>query len=605
MKIINLIESMLLEATPQEIYNSYYKDIPYDVFSQIVFSDPNTSRSGEEIKKIGKYSKLLLTMYKRGNLKIEDLPKATEYLTYVYKHQLSLDVNKIKTLSDLYDVVKSYYTKDAKDLSTVLKALSPEDYKMVHQDDKWTIFVPLTEKGACYLGINTEWCTAWGPKSLNPNYRDRESRFSYHNQKGYLYIIINNSDFNQKYQFHFETNQYMDINDKRIDTGKFLDENISIRDYFFPSFTKPNLSESEIKEQIGKMQVLSSDSVTDLMDIILKKVAETNPLIKSISDLDEERINELIVDDNLVEPTDIYKNKINFTFDKLSSYLESTENTLSYYESDKYYSGDRIYDDASNWDDDYKRERLEVFFKEYYEENKQTLDSNYGIRDYEQFKSEFFEGFYEDSKIVDEYYDQYIRLNVGAYEDALQTAIDDIEKYISFSKSGYRGLQVVEVNVGYFMLFLANKNITSINGNLEDVLDDYILANDVQQEYEGIYDYNYTEVKYENLKDTIETYFENQFDDYEGVQECTKLRIQLSEIIKKLFGGKLRFENEHVIVQIDNNGKVDCEDGTVDIIYVNKDTNKQFQGAVKVENLPSYVTNYSLFESVFNFKRFI
>lgn len=596
---------MLLEATPQEIYNSYYKEIPFDVFTQIVSSDPNTSKSGEELKKIGKYSKLLLTMFKRGSLKIEDLPKATEYLTYVYKHQLSLDVNKIKTLSDLYDVVKSYYTKDAKDLTTVLKALTPEDYKVVHQDNKWTIFVPTTEKGACYLGINTEWCTAWGPQSLNKDYRDRESRFTYHNQKGYLYIIINNSNFDEKYQFHFETNQYMNINDQRIDTGKFLDENVSIRNYFFPSFIKEDLGENEIKSQIGKMQVLSSDSVTDLMDIVLKKVAETNPLINAISNLDEDKINELIVDGELKDRIEVSKNKIEFTFDKLSNYLESTENTVSYYESDKYYASDRLYDDVTNWDDDYNKDRFEVYFKEYYELNKDTLNTNYGILNYEQFKSEFFDEFYNSSKIKEEYYDQYIRLNIQSYEDKLQEGIDDIEKYISFSKSGYRGFEVVEVNIGFFMLFLANKNITSINGNLEDVLDDYILANDVQTEYEGIYDYNNTEVKYENIKDTIETFFDDKFDDYEGVQECSKLRLQLSDIIKKLFNGDMRFENEHVLVQIDNSGKIDCEKGTLDIIYVNKDTNKQFQGAVKVESLPSYVTNYSLFESVVNFKRFI
>lgn len=596
---------MLLEATPQEIYNSYYKDIPFDVFTQIVSSDPNTTKSGEELKKIGKYSKLLLTMFKKGNLKIEDLPKAAEYLTYVYKHQLSLDVNKIRNLSDLYDVVKSYYTKDARDLSTVLKALSPEDYRMVHQDEKWTIFVPLTEKGACYLGINTEWCTAWGPQSLNPDYRDRDSRFSYHNQKGYLYIIISNSDFNQKYQFHFETNQYMDINDKRIDTGKFLDENVSIRNYFFPSFVKSDLNENEIKSQIEKMSVLSSDSVTDLMDVVLKKVAETNPLINAISNLDEDKINQLIVDDELKDSTEIYKSKINFTFEKLSNELESVENTLSYYESDKYYASDRLYDDASNWDEDYKKERLETFFKEYYEQSKEKLNSEYGIRDYEQFKSEFFDDFCQNDKITNEFYDHYIRLNIDAYEDALQSEIDDIEKYISFSNSGYRGFPVVEVNVGFFMLFLSSKNISSINGNIEEVLNDYISSNNIREEYNGVWIYVYTEVKYEHLQSEIENYFDNKFDDYEGVQECTKIRLQLSEIIKKLFGNTLRFENEHVLVQIDNNGKVDCEDATVDIIYVNKDTNKQFQGAVKVENLPTYVTNYSLFESVVNFKRFI
>jgi len=47
MKILPIIESLILEATPDEIYNSYYKDIPRDEFNQIVMGDPfSTSSNG-------------------------------------------------------------------------------------------------------------------------------------------------------------------------------------------------------------------------------------------------------------------------------------------------------------------------------------------------------------------------------------------------------------------------------------------------------------------------------------------------------------------------------------------------------------------------------
>lgn len=605
MRILNIVESILLEATPDEIYNAYYKDIPYDVFTQIAMSDPGTLKSDNQLKKIGKYTKLLLTMFKRNNLKTEDLPKATEYLTYVYKHQLGLDNNKVKTLSDLYDIVKPYYTKNTKDLGDVLKALSSEDYKKVFQDDNWTIFIPLTEKGACYLGVNTEWCTTWGPMSLNPDYKDRTNHFGHHNQRGPLYIIINNSNLNEKYQFHFETKQYMDVNDKRIDTAKFLGNNKDVRNFFFPSFVNPNLGEEEISRQIDRMSVLSDADSTDLIEIVLEKVSETNELISAIVNRNEGKINELIQDESLRNDVEIVREKITFTFDKLGNELESVESVISYYESDKYYSGDRIYDDVSNEDDDYTKERLEKFFTQYYEENKDTLKVSYGIVNYEQFKNEFFPDFSESGKINEEIYDKFVSLNYASYEQKCQEAIDDIEKYISFSTTGYRGEKEVELPIGYFLLFLAKKNISSINNNLEEILEEYVSFHNVQTEYEGIYDYGWTEVKYDDVKNEIESYFENIFDNYEGVQECTKLRLMLSDFIEKLFKGSYRFENEHVLVQIDNNGKVDCEDGTVDIIYLNKDTNKQFQGAVKIENLPTYVTNYSLFESVVSFKRFI
>ena len=101
-------------------------------------------------------------MFKRKNLKLEDLPKAKEYLSYVYKHAVPLDANKIKTLGDLYQVVKGYYVKDTKNLADVLQAIDEKEYKKIFQNENWTIFTPFTEKAACYLGVNTEWCTTWG-----------------------------------------------------------------------------------------------------------------------------------------------------------------------------------------------------------------------------------------------------------------------------------------------------------------------------------------------------------------------------------------------------------------------------------------------------------
>lgn len=602
MKILKLVESILLEATPEEIYNSYYKDIPFDVFKKIVLSDPNTGRSGNEIKKIGKYGKLLLTMYKRNNLKIEDLPKATEYLSYVYKHQVSLDVNKIKNLSDLYEIVKKYYTKEAKDLSTVLKALSPEDYKKVYQDDNWTIFVPLNEKAACYLGVNTEWCTAWGSQSLNPAYKDRESRFGFHSQKGPLYIIINNSNLNEKYQFHFETNQYMDVNDKTINTGDFLSKNSGIKNFFFPSFTNSNLDDELIKQQIDRISILSSSDLTNLISIVLDKVTEKNQLIFAVINGNEDKLNELIQDKYLEQPVEVIGEKITFSIKKLDDDLESVENVLAYYKSDIYNSGDRLYDDISNDDDEYKKNRLERIFKEYYEKNKNIISSEFGVINYNQFKNEFFDNFSEDTKIQEEIYNTYVSINLDGYELKCQELIDDIEKYISFDR--IRQYYEIELQIGYFSLFLAKKNITSIKDNLEELLNDYISYYNIQTEYEYVYDYQGRDVEYKDLKNEIGDYFDKLMDDMEITQECSKLRLKLSDIIQKLFKGSTTFENEHVMVEL-NNLKIDCEDGTINIIYLNKDTNKRFEGPVKVDNLTSYVTNYSLFESFIGFKRLI
>ena len=293
---------------------------------------------------------------------------------------------------------------------------------------------------------------------------------------------------------------------------------------------------------------------------------------------------------------------ISFYFDKLNGDLSDVENVISYYESDKQYSGDRIYDDISNEDDEWKDKRLEGFFELYFKENTNTLKSEYGIISYEQFKTEFFDNFKNDNRVKEEVYNEYTNINVESYDSKCQELINEIEKYISFET--YRGYRV-DVNIGYFILFLGKKNIQSVMEYVEDLLDNYINHYNIQTEYEGVYDYNRREPKYEgNIQFAIEKYFDELFDDFEGAQECTQLRLQLSNIIQRLFKGSTTFENDKVRVEIPNLG-IDCETQSVNIIFWNKETGQRYEGYVKIENLASYVTNYKLFENVKNIKNLL
>jgi hypothetical protein len=603
MNLINIFESLLLEATPEEIHSSYYSDIPFDTFKLISSSDPGSVFSGEQLKKIGKYTKLLLTMFKRKNLKLEDLPKAKEYLSYVYKHTVPLDANKIKTIADLYQVVKGYYVKDTKNLTDVLQAIDESEYKKIFQSENWTIFVPLTEKAACYLGVNTEWCTTWGPLSLNPDYKDRTNRFEYHNRTDKLYIIINNTNLNEKYQFHFPTKQFMDKEDKRIDSGEFLEKHTDIRNFFFPSFVKDDLSQNEILLEIDRLPVLSPSDSTKLIEKVSSKLAGVNPLIRAIINRDEDEVNKLITDPEMKDTIDFNGTNISFYFDKLAGDLSDVESVIGSYKTDIHYSVDRIYDDISNEDDEWRDKRLEGFFEMYYKENINKLKSEYGILDYEKFKTEFFDNFKNDNRVNEEVYNEYTNINVAEYESTCQELINDIKKYISFVDT-YRDNRV-DVNIGYFILFLGKENIQSVPEYVEDLLSNYINHYNIETEYEGVYEYNHQEPKYEgDIQFAIEKYFDTLFDDFEGTQECTKLRLQLSNIIQKLFKGSTTFENDKVRVEIPNLG-IDCETQSVNIIFWNKETGKKYEGAVKIENLPSYVTNYKLFESIIDFKRFL
>ena len=119
-----LLEELLLELSGKEIYQKYYSKIPYDTFLDIVVADPKTNIDGTgELLSLGKYAKMLLSFYLKGTLRDEDLEKAEEYLQCVYSHNIAVDINKLKNLGDLYQVVQKYLVADTQNLTEILNAL--------------------------------------------------------------------------------------------------------------------------------------------------------------------------------------------------------------------------------------------------------------------------------------------------------------------------------------------------------------------------------------------------------------------------------------------------------------------------------------------------
>lgn len=242
-QLINLFEAVSLN----DIYVKYYSEIDSDVFRKIVESDPTWR--GEKPDKMGKFGKWLLSLYIGGRLKLEDLYKAKEYLTYFVKYNNRVevkDINKYKSLVDLYNVVKVFM--DNPEMSTShsdeIRKIK-EGAEKVYEDNEWLIVVPHTMEASCYYGKGTQWCTA-ADKSNN--------MFDYYNDQGNLYININkvSGDISDKYQFHFETDSFMDATDSPIETPIYetigLNEGVlefykSIKSSFYKNLI-------EIKEEV-------------------------------------------------------------------------------------------------------------------------------------------------------------------------------------------------------------------------------------------------------------------------------------------------------------------------------------------------------------------
>ena len=82
-----------------------------------------------------------------------------------------------------------------------------EGQNLIYQTDKWEVYVPETKGASCALGKGTEWCTAAPGLDY---YEDT------HSKEHPLIIFINKQNPDEKYQFHYKTNQFMDKNDKKV-----------------------------------------------------------------------------------------------------------------------------------------------------------------------------------------------------------------------------------------------------------------------------------------------------------------------------------------------------------------------------------------------------
>jgi hypothetical protein len=112
------------------------------------------------------------------------------------------NIMNIKGYDELWTLIESYEDK----LEQIeLENIDSNEYEKWYEDKEWLVVSPHTHKAACKYGANTRWCTAS---------RDDASMFDYYTKDGPLVIIINKGV--DKWQLHFESNQWKDVRDNEI-----------------------------------------------------------------------------------------------------------------------------------------------------------------------------------------------------------------------------------------------------------------------------------------------------------------------------------------------------------------------------------------------------
>ena len=247
--------------------------------SELIKADPTSvvSESGD-IKKVGKYVQWLIKQFltltpqdieygERGyddavkrlrELFFEDLYKTTEDLKKFEKFKSRLpenlrDISKL-TISTLFDNVKDFSlektkgTKEEKEKASQTFEYPGSD--LIYDGPNWVV-TRVTDTGqlgkdaACFFGgynQETRWCTSAPGLSWFDRYIKDGPLYQVFKKGG---SITDKTGLpKERYQFHFPSGQYMDIDDRQINLIKFLQNNPELKEVFKPEFAK-SLSKGE------------------------------------------------------------------------------------------------------------------------------------------------------------------------------------------------------------------------------------------------------------------------------------------------------------------------------------------------------------------------
>jgi hypothetical protein len=208
------IEQMLNKRLPQDI------QINEKQVEALVMADPTSKKEGGNVN-AGKYAAWIAKQFLQAkNKKIfwEDLYKITNVLKNFHSlkarnkiESSKKDINNIKDYDELFDIISTEENEVVLSGFPDFRHLLPQHAELIYKEEGINAYGVKDYKAARELGSGSHWCTVPNKYACN-NYL----------RQGNLYIIFaaeEDGDENvsiEKYQFHFPSHQYMDVNDRSI-----------------------------------------------------------------------------------------------------------------------------------------------------------------------------------------------------------------------------------------------------------------------------------------------------------------------------------------------------------------------------------------------------
>ena len=216
------IKQTLTEITVQDASQKYYQDVPANDFMEIVTSlqggnnilQPETKWAlGLYKKKSPRFMEDLYKLHNNDNTGFLDVFKRAKERRMIGGQQA--DLNRYKSIAELGQFINSLdfdtiMGKTKGEMSNAVNAAA-NNADFPYEDAIWKIVIPKSYEASCYWGNGTDWCTAT---------RENDYYYNLYSKQGPLFININKNT-GEKYQFHFESEQFMDSDDIDIDKPIF------------------------------------------------------------------------------------------------------------------------------------------------------------------------------------------------------------------------------------------------------------------------------------------------------------------------------------------------------------------------------------------------
>ena len=215
---MNESRKILSEIKVVDAYTKYYQDIPERDFQRIIL---NIQKDNDTLLPETKW---VLKLYKTKSPRLmEDLYKLCNdrgdgYLDIFKRAKerrvisgTQADLNQYKSIAELGRFITSLDVDDILgktkgEQSNSINA-AKGDIEVPYEDEFWKVVIPKSYEASCYWGNGTQWCTAT---------RETDEWYEHYSSQGPLYININKRN-GQKFQFHFETDSFMDQYDSEME----------------------------------------------------------------------------------------------------------------------------------------------------------------------------------------------------------------------------------------------------------------------------------------------------------------------------------------------------------------------------------------------------